>query len=301
MEYDSRPRNKLFELKDKEGETKELFFIGRKVMAGIGILAGFIVTSIIYFTSENLLISAGIGIAVGLPMSVFPVIMDKNKEAYFTPLIMKLIELLHEHGIDVAKENIMDLLSFKELRITSENVLSLEVKEGKITVYLVSDIKPEKVKVKKPKTFPVVVIDANETNAEKQTEPEAVVEIAPEDHPIHEEEELTAGSAEEENTEKKPVGISSFSSSGASYSAVSTHAIDIVSPTPESTVPTIGYIAPGMTGPIPVTVGDRSIIHEEDRSVKAKNLGSHAEPYSEPPQASPRVSKGKHGRRSAAQ
>jgi PHD/YefM family antitoxin component YafN of YafNO toxin-antitoxin module len=306
MEYDSRPRTKLFSLADKNEETKELFFIGRKAMAILGSIAGVLIAVIIYLFSDNILIPLGIGAAVGLSIGFFPILMDKRKETYFLPLINKMIELLQEFEIDTDKQKIMDLLSFKEIRISNEHVLVAVTKEGKLSVYVASDYKPEKVKTKKPSSFPIEVLEKEESDVKAKTvvsgeEPQDAV-ILSEEHFEEEISEIMEGIVEEEMIPGTALSISAFVTSGNSHTATSTDAIDIVSVVPQvyyPAVPTIGEIAPGVTGPIPITVGDRSLTHAEDTIVTNRQLAAHVDSDAVPSTVASEVPRGRHGRRSA--
>lgn len=328
MEYDSRPKTKLFTLKDEKGETKEIFFVARKLMAILGVVLALIVSGLVHFFANDIWIAIGVGLAVGLPAAFFPVHSDMKQEEYFTPLIDKIMELLSEFGIDLSKQDVMDLLSFKEFRIDDEYVLVTETKNGELIVSVVSDKISEKVKEKKPDVFPVVINEKVESDfkpkapvisqAELEEAPEAegIVEEAPEVDPIAEsapEAETDSDKLPETESEKasdesvskthekaKTVGISAFPASGNEYTATSTGVMNIISPLTMST-PVVGEIAPGVTGPIPMTVGDGSVVYE-DSVAPIHNLGNHADPYvplsTEEP-ASTRL--GRHGRRSAVQ
>lgn len=314
MEYDSRPKLRLFTLKDKNEETKELFFVGRKVMAGLGIVFGIAISGIVFFFSENILISLGIGIAAGLPSAFFPVYADIKRQEYFAPLIDKIIELLNEFGIELNKQETMDLLSFKEFRINDEHVLVAMTKNGELEISVATDILKEETKQKKSAVFPVVVNSKAESDVKPkvETKPEEVFEEAPEVDPVFEE-APEAGIIQEEVPEAKSdtiqvhdslvtkgnVKVSAVVTAGKEYTATSTDAMSIVSPLTSQT-PVIGEIAPGVTGPIPLTVGDGSIVYE-DSVAPLHNFGNHAEPYAPiSTEEPPAKTKGRHGRRSAA-
>lgn len=309
MEYDSRPKIKLFVIADKEEETKELFFVGRKAMAIIGSIAGLLVAGIIYFSSKHLLVSMGIGLAVGLPMAVFPILMDKRREAYFTPLINKMIELLETFEIAVTKEEVMNLLSFKKIRINNEHLLMTQTISGSLEVYVATDVLPEKVKVKKGKTFAVKITETAgsevktfQADNEEETDQEVIEPSETQEDLSGEETPEPQAEDEAPKAKESNVEVSTFTTSGKEYTAVSTDAMSIVAPPPESDIATIGEVAPGVTGPIPITVGDRSIIHPEDSKVSGK-FGSHvkANPEPEPDLPENNDPPKRRGRRSAIQ
>lgn len=289
MEYDSRPKTRLFALKDEKGETKELFFVGRKVMVVLGVVFALIIGVIVHFFSDDIWIAIGVAAAVGLPTAFFPVYSDMKQEEYFSPLINKIIELLHEFGIDLTKQNVMDLLSFKEFRIDDEYVLVSETKNGELITSVVVDKVPENTKEKKPTVFPVVVNDKTESDFKPKVEP-AEVEKASEEtdeidstETVDESQVYNQGEAPAKTSEKAtegnvPVTFASIPASKHEYTATATGAMDVVAPLTMPT-PVIGEIAPGVTGPIPMTVGDGSVVYEEPVA----------------------PSRGRHGRRSAVQ
>lgn len=272
MEYDSRPKIELFVIADPEEETKELFFTGRKAMAIIGAVSGLIVAAALLFFTQKPLIAISFGLLVGVPMGVLPVMIDKSREAYFTPLLETIVTKLQGFDIEVGKQEIMDLLSFKEVRINNEHVLLAHTADEKLTIYVATDILPDKVKKKKEKTFPVKVLGSSESDVKPKNKPskhasvssthiqeeEPGEDAAQEAKAIEVTDDVEAPDTKEAEVTEDPIPEVSEEPELPQVQ-VSTHAIDIVPPRPESDKQTIGEIAPGVTGPIPVTVGDRSL------------------------------------------
>lgn len=315
MEYDSRPKTKLFSLSDPKGETKEIFFVARKLMAILGAVIALVISGLVHFFANELWIAVGVGLAVGLPAAFFPVYSDIKQEEYFKPLLNRIIELLEEFDIQVTKENVMDLLSFKEFRINNEYVIVAETKNGELILSVVIDKIPENVKEKKPAVFPVVVKDKAESDVkpkavntpviqEEGSEAESVLEEAPEvdsgNSDSITEEVVESPKSEEASVKSESIPILAVPASSKEHTATATGAMNIVSPLTMQT-PVIGEIAPGVTGPIPMTVGDGSVVYE-DSVAPIHNLGNHADPYIPISTEEPAPARlGRHGRRSAIQ
>lgn len=326
MEYDSRPKVKLFSFKDEKGETQDLFFESREVMWTLSIVAGLILGGLLFLVDPAVgMITAAVVISgIGFGASYF----NQKKEKYFAPLVTSLQEKLAALDISLTLEEVKYLISQKEHRISPKNVLAVWSKDKEMSVFLIEDIKKEKQKAAKAKEFKVELLSEIPAKEKEETVASKTMEASPSEA-VKEEESVSgtespdAEETFEEHEEKlspsattdskmagsAKVKVTAFASQHASVDAVSTNAIDIVSPpTAEGntekpvTAPrtgAIGLIAPGVTGPIPITVGDHSVpyagvVDSADMSLEPVKESVSSSVLIEAPLRRPR-----HGRRRA--
>lgn len=270
MEYDSRPKRLLFSFSDANEETKELFFIGRKIIFILGLVMGAAIGAGLFFFTGKGLLSIGIAFIVGLPMASLPVFFDRRKEEYFALLLDSIGNKLENKGLFFGREEIMTLLSLKEVRVDEDYSLLAETKNQRLNIYLVDDHKPLNVKVKRSEIFPVAVIEESDfvmkekasehglsgrtqldIVEEPQSQPEPKQEISQEEVPTEEVKTRRWRRARQEAGEKPAESLDNPVPTSDSM------------PAPEGDKPTIGLIAPGVTGPIPITVSANSLIEPE--------------------------------------
>lgn len=263
MEYDSRPKRLLLSFSDANEETKELFFVGRKVIFILGLVLGVVIGAGLFFFTGKALLSIGIALIVGLPMASMPIFFDRRKEYYFSLLLDGIGDKLESRGLFFNREDIMTLLSLKTIRVDEDYVLQAETKNQRLNIYLVDDHKPPSIKVKRPEVFPVAVVEETDF-VMKEKETESGISGQTKLKPV-----------EPAKAEPKPEA-STEGSKGRKWRRDKQEVNDAPNKTnqdatqesglisePVSDPPTIGLIAPGVTGPIPVTVTANSLIEPE--------------------------------------
>jgi hypothetical protein len=325
MEYDSRPKVKLFSFKDENEETKDLFFSSMKIMWILSAIAGLILGGLLFLADPAIgVITAIVVIAgVGFGTSYF----NKKKEKYFTPLVTSIQAKLESQEISLTAEEVRELISQKEFRVSPKKILAVWSKDKEMSVFLIEDIKKVKEKTAKAKEFKVEVLSevpADEIAGTEASEAdEAVQGNKPEEADSASEDSLSENSTdtpEEEESEaedttkvkpKEPLKVIAVASQHASVDAVSTNAIDVVSPHvagensgkpfPAPMTGSIGLIAPGVTGPIPITVGDHSVPYTGLADHTDKGVEVNTEPVASSVAVEAPLRRPRHGRRSAAQ
>lgn len=318
MEYDSRPKVKLFSFKDEKEETKDLFFASMKVMWIISIIAGLILGGLLFLVDPTV----GIILAVVIiaSMGYGTTYFNKKKEKYFSPLVSSIQHKLETHEISLTAEEVRELISQKEFRASAKNVLAVWTNGGEMSVFLIEDIKKAKEKNKKPEAFKVEVISEappEKKNTDEPSETDKDQEVSGLGENLAEgldgTLESTPASKTNGGTQDKdeiPVAVTAVPSKHASVDAVSTNAINIVTPKVSvksdgepSTTPltgSIGLIAPGVTGPIPITVGDHSVPYTGLGDHADKGVEVTTQPASSSTTADTPLRRPRHGRRSAS-
>lgn len=315
MEYDSRPRVKLFSFKDEKEETKDLFFASMKVMWILSVIAGLILGGLLFLVDPTVGIILAVVIigGMGYGTSYF----NKKKEKYFAPLVSSIQHKLEAHEISLTAEEVRELISQKEYRVSAKNVLAVWTKDSEMSIFLIEDIKKAKEKNKKPKEFKVEVISEDtveEKNEEEAPETEGNDSVDSEDNLTEESdadsESTTSPKTKEKAKVKTPVTVTAVASEHASIDAVSTNAIDIVAPkvaekadskpSPAPLTGAIGLIAPGVTGPIPITVGDHSVPYTGLGDHADKGVEVNTEPVASSTAVEAPLRRPRHGRRSAS-
>lgn len=320
--YDSRPKVKLFSFKDAKEETQDLFFASMKAMWTLGVIAGLILGGLLSLLDPFVgILTGSIVIAgIGFGSSYF----NERKKRYFEPLIHSMQEKLAVHEISLSMEEIRYLISQKEHRISPKNVLAVWSNNKEISVFLIKDVKEDKPKEAKTKEFKVEVLSENpvkekEENVKSKAKESSPAKIeteevsSPDVEFLHIEEapseEAPVVDEDSQVSSKTKVKVTAFASQHASVDAVSTNAIDIVSP-PSAEVNTeksvtaprtgvIGLIAPGVTGPIPITVGDHSVPYTGVVDSADGNLDPVRESVSSSVMVEAPLRRPRHGRRRA--
>lgn len=158
MVYTSGKKKELFAIKDPDMETKEIGFVNRSAMVGLGVFLGLIVATIVIFFSHQWLIGIAGGLLVGGMAGWIPVHADKKREKYYSPLIETIQDRLDQHGYEVSRQQVMDLLYLRDIRISDEHVLIATTDKKQLSIMICHNKKPERTKPEKKKFFETSVV-----------------------------------------------------------------------------------------------------------------------------------------------
>lgn len=170
MLYTPGKKEKLFAIKDPDGETNEVVLVNRGALIGIGITLGIIVATAIIFFSHYWNIGIGSGIIVGGLAAWLPVYSDQKREKYFSPLIDTVQDRLEKLGHTLSRRQVMDLLYIREVRSSDEHIIFAETLRKELIISVCHNKKKRRERPERKEFFETRVVG----EPEPAEEPDAV-------------------------------------------------------------------------------------------------------------------------------